>query len=134
MNDIDLPDNIKSRILLFADDLKLIANAMNKDLVDEDLRSLERWEGLWQLRFNLKKCKVLHIAAIDNPRNKYCLDGTDRQTIGTELLSTQSEKDLGFSMDEKFDFGENIKASLAKANKMIVCVSRNVSCNYGNYL
>ena len=117
----DLPDNIKSRILLFADDLKLIANAMNKDLVDEDLRSLERWEGLWQLRFNLDKCKVLHIVGNDNPRNKYCLDGT-------ELLSTQSEKDLGFTMDEKFDFGEHIKASLAKANKMIAWVSRNVIC------
>ena len=117
----DLPDNIKSRILLFADDLKLIANAMNKDLVDEDLRSLERWEGLWQLRFNLDKCKVLHIAGNDNPRNKYCLDGT-------ELLSTQSEKDLGFTMDEKFDFAEHIKASLAKANKMIAWVSRNVIC------
>ena len=36
-----LPDNIKNRILLFADDLKLIANAMNKEVIDEDLRSLE---------------------------------------------------------------------------------------------
>ena len=31
-------------------------------------------------------------------------------------------------MDEKFDFGEHIKASLAKANKMIAWVSRNVIC------
>ena len=31
------------------------------------------------------------------------LDGTD------QLLSTQSEKDLGFTRDEKFDFGEHIK-------------------------
>ena len=31
----DLPDNIKNRILLFADDLKLIANAMNKEVIDE---------------------------------------------------------------------------------------------------
>ena len=69
----DLPENIKSRILLFADDLKLIANAMNKGSIDEDLRSLERWEGLWQLRFNLDKCKVLHISANDNPRNTYLL-------------------------------------------------------------
>ena len=94
---------------------------MNKGSIDEDLRSLERWEGLWQLRFNLDKCKVLHISANDNPRNKYYLDGT-------ELLSTESEKDLGFVMDEKFDFSEHIKASLAKANKMIAWVSRNVIC------
>ena len=69
----------------------------------------------------MDKCKVLHISANDNPRNKYYLDGT-------ELLSTESEKDLGFIMDEKFDFSEHIKASLAKANKMIAWVSRNVIC------
>ena len=117
----DLPESIKSRILLFADDPKLIANAVNKDIIDEDLKSLERWEDLWHLRFNLEKCKVLHISGNDNPRNNYYLDGT-------ELVSTQSEKDLGFTMDEKFDFGEHIKASLAKANKMIAWVSRNVIC------
>ena len=38
--EFDLPDNIKSRILIFADDLQLIANAMNKDLVDEDLMKI----------------------------------------------------------------------------------------------
>ena len=64
----DLPESIKSRILLFADDLKLIANAVNKDIIDEDLKSLERWEDLWHLRFNLEKCKVLHISGNDNPR------------------------------------------------------------------
>ena len=117
----DLPDHIKSRILLFADDLKLIANAVNKGIIDEDLKSLEGWEDMWCLRFNLDKCKVLHISANDNPSNKYYLDST-------ELVSTESEKDLGFTMDVKFDFGEHIKASLAKANKMIAWVSRNVIC------
>ena len=117
----DLPDHIKSRILLFADDLKLIANAVNKGIIDEDLKSLERWEDMWCLRFNLDKCKVLHISANENPSNKYYLDST-------ELVPTESEKDLGFNMDVKFDFGEHIKASLAKANKMIAWVSRNVIC------
>ena len=117
----DLPDHIKSRILLFADDLKLIANAVNKGIIDEDLKSLERWEDMWCLRFNLDKCKVLHISANENPSNTYYLDST-------ELVPTESEKDLGFNMDVKFDFGEHIKASLAKANKMIAWVSRNVIC------
>ena len=72
----DLPDHIKSRILLFADDLKLIANAVNKGIIDEDLKSLERWEDMWCLRFNLE-CKVLHISANENPSNKYYLDSTE---------------------------------------------------------
>ena len=107
--------------MLFVDDLKLIANAVNKGIIDEDLKSLERWEDMWCLRFNLDKCKVLHISANENPSNKYYLDST-------ELVPTESEKDLGFNMDVKFDFGEHIKASLAKANKMIAWVSRNVIC------
>ena len=107
--------------MLFADDLKLIANAVNKGIIDEDLKSLERWEDMWCLRFNLDKCKVLHSSANENPSNKYYLDSTD-------LVPTESEKDLGFNMDVKFDFGEHIKASLAKANKMIAWVSRNVIC------
>ena len=53
-----------------ANDLKLIAIAVNKESIDEDLRSLERWEVLWQRIFNLDKCKVLHISANDKTRNK----------------------------------------------------------------
>ena len=80
----DLPESIKSRILLFTDDLKLIANAVNKDIIGEDLKSLERLEDLWHLTFNLEKCKALHISGNDNPRKSYYLDGT-------ELVSTQSD-------------------------------------------
>ena len=57
----DLPEFIKSLILMFADDLKLIANASRFDIVDADLKALERWQEKWQLRFNPVKCKVLHI-------------------------------------------------------------------------
>ena len=57
----DLPEFIKSLILMFADDLKLIANASRFDIVDADLKALERWQKKWQLRFNPVKCKVLHI-------------------------------------------------------------------------
>ena len=52
----DLPEFIKSLILMFADaadDLKLIANASRFDIFDADLKALERWQEKWQLRFNL---------------------------------------------------------------------------------
>ena len=42
----DLPENIKNKVFLFADDLKMIANALRKDLVVEDLRVLEDWEDV----------------------------------------------------------------------------------------
>ena len=37
----DLPENIRNKVFLFADDLKMIANALRKDIVDEDLKSLK---------------------------------------------------------------------------------------------
>ena len=48
----DLPDGIKNISKLFADDLKLIANAKNNIDVTEDLSKLEEWEALWLLNFN----------------------------------------------------------------------------------
>ena len=41
----DLPEAIKSKVFLFADDLKMIANPFDKAVVDDDLRSLEIWEN-----------------------------------------------------------------------------------------
>ena len=67
----DLPDAIKSRVFLFADDLKMIANPLKKNIVENDLISLENWENTWLLRFNTAKCKVLHFDMNNNPCNEY---------------------------------------------------------------
>ena len=37
---------------MFADDLKLVADATNINDISNDLIELENWEDLWQLRFN----------------------------------------------------------------------------------
>ena len=58
----DLPDNIKNITKLFADDLKLIADASDRVTVENDLLSLEQWESIWLLKFNPKKCKVMHVS------------------------------------------------------------------------
>ena len=46
---------------MFADDLKLVADATNINDISNDLIELENWEDLWQLRFNASKCKVMHL-------------------------------------------------------------------------
>jgi len=117
----DLPESIKSLILMFADDLKLIANASRLDIIDADLKALEKWQDMWQLRFNPIKCKVLHIVGNSNPQNIYSLDGVDLESI-------ESEKDLGLTVNNKLDFDDHIKSSFSKANKMIAWISRNIIC------
>ena len=117
----DLPENIKNKVFLFADDLKMIANALRKDLVDEDLRVLEDWEDTWSLRFNSEKCKILHLDRNENPSNEYTIHGDILETI-------ESEKDLGLVVSSNFKWDEQIKSSIAKANKTIAWVSRNIIC------
>ena len=48
----------KSKVKLFADDLKLIGNASNPKSVTEDIEELETWERIWLLKFNTAKCKI----------------------------------------------------------------------------
>ena len=115
----DLPDCVESLSKLFADDLKLIVNANNKEIVQSDLKALEEWEELWLLRFNAKKCKVMHININDNPNEYYFLDGI-------MLDSIDREKDLGLVVSQDLGWDNNIKACIKDVNKTIAWVSRNV--------
>jgi retron-type reverse transcriptase len=60
----DLPDNIKSDILLFADDVKLykiVNNQENCRELQEDLTRLYAWSMRWQLHFNPLKCELIRL-------------------------------------------------------------------------
>ena len=82
----DLPDYVKSRVTIFADDLKLIGNASDRTIIDKV--NLELWEKGWLLKFNIGKCKVLYLKFNDNLNLEYILNGS----IMTE---SEQEKDLG---------------------------------------
>ena len=88
----DLPDNINNITKFYADDLKLIADASDRVTVENDLLSLEQWESIWLLKFNPKKCKVMHVSYNSNLKNVYELDGV-------VLKNIQSEKDLGVTVN-----------------------------------
>jgi hypothetical protein len=115
----DLPENIKSKLKLFADDLKLIGDVSNPDTIVTDLKELETWESIWLLRFNPSKCKVMHVNVNDNPMLSYSLNGV-------VLQESAQEKDLGVVTHNSLLWNEQIKASICKANKMICWITRNL--------
>ena len=115
----DLPDIVKSKIKLFADDLKLIGNAANHANVSKDIEELEVWESIWLLHFNPSKCKVVHVNLNSNPNLIYKLDGIN-------LEVSEQEKDLGVITCNSLLWNEQIKASISKANKMICWIVRNL--------
>ena len=60
----DLPENVLSRIVIFADDTKLYNQRNNKDILQNDLIEIYQWSLEWNLRFNLDKCKFCIMAKI----------------------------------------------------------------------
>ena len=60
----DLPDSVKSRVRLFADNCLLyrrISSIDDQVKLQEDLKSLEQWAATWGMRFNAKKCYIMSI-------------------------------------------------------------------------
>ena len=59
----DIPEGIKSFLLLFADDLKLVINANFPQIVQNDLDILSQWQKKWLVDFNTadNKCTVLEV-------------------------------------------------------------------------
>ena len=61
----DLPDCVKSQVRLFADDC-LLYRSINSEsdcqILQDDLRSLEKWALDWGMKFNPRKCYVMSIS------------------------------------------------------------------------
>ena len=115
----DLPDNVKSEIKLFADDVKLIGNVDKQGDILDDLKELEYWENTWLLSFNVKKCKVVHLQHNNNPNYEYYLNGL-------KLQVSDQEKDLGVLTSDSLLWNSQIKSCIAKANQMICWIIRNL--------
>ena len=52
--------------------------------------------SLWQLPFNVSKCKLLHLGQF-NPRHSYTIEGVD-------IEKAKEEKDLGVIIDSELKF------------------------------
>ena len=114
----DMPENIKSVIRLFADDVKLVGDANDSDVVMQDLESLSNWESDWCMNFNPKKCAVDHIGK-NSGRQSYFLGGNEPKVV-------DEEKDLGVVFSESFSWFNHIQESIGKAKRMTSWILRNV--------
>ena len=89
----DLGEGLSSKNLKFADDTQFIKRVINdKDIADmrENLLVLHRWSTVWQMPFNIEKCKVMHLG-YNNKRMKYKIGEVD-------LSETLEESDLGIDV------------------------------------
>ena len=95
----DLLDlDIRSHILLFADDVKLYNVSSDNHVLACDLNLISEWSTKWQLKVSLEKCCVLHLGRA-NPRHIYEISGQQLQ-VRTEV------NDLGVT------FSKNLSSSV----------------------
>ncbi len=119
----DLPDALVNDIYMFADDTKLsLQNAEQEGCasLQRDLDCIDDWSTTWQLKFNISKCKTMHLGH-HNIRQTYQMgQGNER----TNLLQVSSEKDLGVTFQDDLQFSQHIADKVKKANSMLGLVRR----------
>ena len=81
----NLPDQVKSRVGLFADDTATylaISSEGESITLQYDIHTLEIWEKRWDTSFNPSKGQVLHITKAKCPiQTGYILHGTIFESV-----------------------------------------------------
>ena len=103
----------------FADDTKLYARVNNdndREMFQNDINKVQEWSDIWNLKFNLDKCKHLHLGD-QNKKFTYKIGNT-------EIISVTEEKDLGVIINNKSTFQKHISTSVKKANQKLGVIHR----------
>jgi hypothetical protein len=121
INDID--QGITSKILKFADDTKLLGGVKSEEDLEslrKDLNRLYDWSEKWQMKFNLDKCKVMHIG-YKNGEADYVIGG---KTLG----KVSEEKDLGVIISKEFKVANQCSKAASKGNQILGLINRTITC------
>ena len=92
----DLPDHVRNKCKLYADDCKLVGIIKeNEDTISiqQDINELQNWAKTWLMSFNYEKCKVMHFGR-KNIENEYTMD-LGENLIPHKIEKTLVERDLG---------------------------------------
>ena len=112
----DLPEQVKSRVRLFADDTALylaISSTTESEVLQTDLASLEQWEKMWNMQFNPSKSLVFQITKKAKPLNtKYILHNV-------ELESVPAARYLGVTIADDLSWSKHIDIATKKEKKYL---------------
>ena len=115
----DLDDGLTCKVSKFADDTKIsskVITTQEKEALQSDLDQLTSWANKWQMKFNLSKCKVLHIGS-NNDQVQYEMNGHI-------LESVNKEKDLGVTISNDLKPGKHCSEVVKTANRLVGFIGR----------
>ena len=116
----DMPSVVSSKLFKFADDTKLyrtISSPLDIQTLQNDLDLLYNWSIDWLLRFNISKCKAMHIGRFTSDDYTYFINNQPLPTV-------ELEKDLGVFVDDHLKFHDHTAAVVAKANRILAIISK----------
>ena len=119
----DLPDQIKCKVKLYADDV-LIYTTINTvedcHRLQSDLITLEQWASKWNMVFNPTKCEFLRVT---NKTNRILMQYIIQGQVIQEVTSA---KYLGITIDQHLTWNNHVKQVTNKANRIKCFLQRNL--------
>ena len=119
----DLPDSVKSKVRLFADDTIVyltISSTRDAQTLQKDLELLETWEKDWSMEFNPDKCEVLSISR----KRKPIIFPYKLHNI--PLKFADAAKYLGVTISKNLTWTNHINNVTSKAKNSLRFIQRNV--------
>ena len=117
----DLPDSIRSKVRLFADDTVIYSTTDKADELQKDLAALEKWEKEWDMKFNPTKCEHIKFSR----KRKKTIDNT-YVLHGIIIPQVNSTKYLGVKLEKDLRWNTNTNFISAKAASRLGFVSRTI--------
>ena len=104
----------------FADAAKIYRSILSVDQVQSSVDEAVTWPNIWEMLFDFKKCKHLHIGSRHDSVT-YTMD-SGQDVIEIEKIT--SEKDLCVIVDQALNFSEHISTKVSKANRNLGIIFR----------
>jgi hypothetical protein len=114
----DLPDVVASICKLYADDNKLIKKVVtieDEKTLQDDIDKLVEWSHNWQIKFNIKKCHIMHFGKNNRMQTYYMNNDSVRHELGT----SNEERDIGVIVSKDLKVTRHVNVIAAKANRML---------------
>ena len=119
INDLDECTEMITTMKTFANVTKLRNRAANQEdcmRMQECINKLIAWANTWNMEFNVKKCKVMHIGR-RNILHRYTMNNTPIQVCVTE-------RDIGVQISDNLKPAIQCAEAARRANAILTQISR----------
>ena len=96
--------------------LKEINGPEDRDKLQRALANLEEWAEKWGMKFNIPKCKIMHVGA-HNPGYKYTMSGL-------ELAEVEEEMDIAVTVHRSLKPSKHCKKAAGTASAVLRQLAR----------